>query len=140
MGVAIGNLLKFIGAAALALGLLTSCATTAPSPAELAALDYGPYPDNYETVVRDYLQGQLKDPESARLRLASRPDTRWQKFFGKLYYGWRVCYFVNGKNSYGGYTGEHLYYFILRSDQVVFELAEKPEATIWDKTIQDACE
>lgn len=138
MRATIGGVLRVIGTLGLT-AALSCCAATAPPPEVLSALDYGPYPEDHETIVRNYLQGTLKDPESARLRLASRPDTRWQTLFGKLHYGWRVCYFVNAKNSYGGYTGEHLYYFIVRSRQVVFELAERPEASIWDKTIQEAC-
>ena len=40
------------------------------------------------------VKSQMKDPESARFS--------WQDYLGSVTY----CFYVNGKNSYGGYTGD----------------------------------
>ena len=37
-------------------------------------------------------------------------------------YAWRVDYFVNAKNSYGGYAGRKLWSYFFRGDKLVWRI------------------
>ena len=95
---------------------LSGCA--APSATELANADYGPYPAEYEQVIKRHLDFVLKDPDSAKINIVKRPSTGWSGLGGRKY-GWIVCAEVNAKNSYGGYTGSRLSFFMLKNDSVI---------------------
>jgi len=95
---------------------LSGCA--APSATELANADYGPYPQEYEQIIKRHLDLVLKDPESAKINIVKRPSSGWSGLGGRKY-GWIVCAEVNAKNSYGGYTGSRLSYFMLKNDSVI---------------------
>ena len=92
-----------------------------PSPEEQAAADYGAYPEKYEQIVKEYMQGKLKDPESARFRFQGKPRKSYNTVYEKsaLQYYYTVEADINAKNSYGGYVGEHKYLFHIRNDRVV---------------------
>ena len=101
--------------------VLTATISTVPDSA-------GPYPVDFDKVVRADLQGELKDYESARItilrgpRLATylRPAEEWYrpKTVGPI---WYVCYSVNAKNSYGAYTGAKTYMIGIVAGSVRFE-------------------
>lgn len=112
-----------------------------PNQEELRSIEYGPVPQNYEAIARNYLQSRLRDPESAMLRLAAPLKTSTQKLYGRFYYGWRICYWVNSKNANGGYNGEELYYFLVREGSAYPELAmRKGKAPSYVKTtVINAC-
>lgn len=104
---------QIVAVAAVALG---GCSV--PTQQEIADADYGQYPAAYEAVVRAYMAARLKDPDSAQYQFLNAPKQGWDAF-GKKRYGWVTCVQINAKNSYGGYTGNRLHYFMLRGDQVV---------------------
>lgn len=85
-------------------------APTAPAPTESEAL----------TALQQHLQRTLKDPDSIKqFRVLTNPA--WATWRGTGYWvnsmdgGWLVCYELNAKNSFGGYTG-------LRTEGVVFHM------------------
>ncbi len=90
--------------------LLTSCA----SPEDTVYPDsaYGPPPANWRTVTVEYVKSQLKDPYSARIRLAEtgprKIPVRVLGGAGKTVPGYQVDIYVNAKNSFGAYIGETL--------------------------------
>ncbi len=85
---------------------LAGCAQ--PSAEELSNLDYGFFPDDYESVTKSYLEATLKDPASVIYREISHPKQAWIKSIGSpMTAGYLVCYTYNAKNSYGGYVGFH---------------------------------
>jgi hypothetical protein len=92
-----------------------------PSKQEKANADYGAYPKNYKNIVKNYMQGVLKDPESARYKVLSSP----QKFYmvagtiEELVYCYTTAFSINAKNSYGGYTGEKIYFFQIRNGEII---------------------
>lgn len=112
---------KRIGITAL-VATLAAC-TTAPGyepqnrVMELPAdFDFGPAPQDVETTVHAYMQSVLKDPDSVVYALA--PPFRAQCFRDGLFdndplewAGWMVRGTLNGRNSYGGYTGQQPYVF-----------------------------
>lgn len=84
--------------------------------------DYGPFPGDFEQIIKTYLAKSLKDPESARYSEFSKPRKEHaitnarQKL---AVYGYSACVLVNAKNSYGGYTGDQQYWFLIRNGEVV---------------------
>lgn len=103
---------------ALPLSLL-ACA--APSYEEMANADYGAYPNGYEQIIRSYLGKTLKDPDSLKLNVVRAPTTGWNGFGGRKF-GYIVCAEVNAKNSYGGYVGSRLSYFMIKNGVVIQDL------------------
>ncbi len=95
--------------------LLFGCAPR-PTAEQLASADYGAYPYNYQQVIDRYLAARLKDPSSLQYEHIKRPTPIWVGpiGFGSVKYGYGVCAYVNAKNSYGGYTGKRLFFFLLR--------------------------
>jgi hypothetical protein len=84
--------------------------------------DYGSYPENYEELVKAYLARSLKDPESARYSNFSQPRKEHiitSVSAKEATYGYSVCVSVNAKNSYGGYTGNHVFWFFIRDGKVL---------------------
>jgi hypothetical protein len=82
----------------------------------------GPEPTQaeLEDVVRRFAASELKDPESARWRnLRAVRRGQWRAN-GNTMYGWFVMFELNGKNSFGGYTG-------FTSEVVLLE----PSGTFW---------
>lgn len=104
------------------------CAT--PSQEDLARADYGPYPSDYESIVKRHLSNSLKDPDSAQYRFLNTPKSGWNGL-GGVKYGWIVCAQVNAKNSYGGYVGFRPAYFMIKNGLVI-------DATVGDGNYGDA--
>ena len=103
-------------------GLLSGCAQP-PTQDELSRIDYGSYPTNYKQTVERYLDRVLKDPGSKQVEWLREPRTMWTKagpmFGGGLTAGYAVCAYVNARNSYGGYTGSKLSWFLIKNDAVI---------------------
>ena len=99
----------------------------------------GPYPGAYDMIVRDYLAENLKDPASAIIEETRGPREGYYRpsagAFGLLgfsfqnYGTWRVCYRINAKNSYGGYTGKELYAFYIQNGRIVDEEVDNAAAS-----------
>ena len=102
----------------LAILALAGCAS-APTQQEKAVADYGSPPSDYEKSIRDYLQATLKDPYSYDMKILFEPRKDWTAFFSKKKFGYAVCANINAKNSFGGYNGFKLVYFLIRDDKVV---------------------
>ena len=84
--------------------------------------DYGIYPADYEALVKAYMETTLKDPESARYSNFSKPRKEHiitNVSAKEATYGYSVCVLVNSKNSYGGYAGNHQYWFFLRDGKIM---------------------
>ncbi len=111
------------------LALLAGCATQAQKTdqafdAYKATLpepnaDYGSYPDNYKQLIQAYMSKNLKDPESARYSEFTTPRKEHAIENRKAIYGYSSCVMVNAKNSYGGYTGNQLFWFFYRNGEIV---------------------
>lgn len=104
--------------------LLSSCAI-APQLTE-AEIDPGPYPDNYEAIIRDFLREHLVDPDSLRdfsIDACTKVylDTGYPRFNLKKGQAVYECKYVwyNAKNQMGGYTGKSPHIYYIRHDKVV---------------------
>jgi hypothetical protein len=111
-----GRAMNKIIAAVLALSL-AACAAP-PTADQLTAADFGRHPAGYREIIKGYMGRTLKDPESARYEFVRGPAQAWTTL-GGLKVGWGVCANINAKNSFGGYTGSRLSYFLIHNDAVV---------------------
>lgn len=111
---------SLIHAVLIAAVVATSGCAMRPTQQEMASADYGPYPSDYERTVKNHMNGVLKDPESARYDFFERPKPGWNGLGGAKF-GYIVCANINAKNSYGGYTGNRLSYFMIRNDRVIYD-------------------
>lgn len=96
---------------------IAGCATP-PSQQELESADYGAYPVSYEQIIKNRMSTILKDPDSAQYRFLNTPKTGWNSFGGKKF-GYIVCVNINAKNSYGGYVGYRMSYFMIKNDLII---------------------
>jgi hypothetical protein len=94
--------------------------STAPSIKELSTADYGAFPADYKELVQNYMNGVLKDPESARYEYLKGPTPIWTAgLMRKKQFGYGVCVHINAKNSFGGYTGRSLFFFLIYNGSIV---------------------
>lgn len=104
--------------------ILTGCTSSPVDPTVIAQADYGPYPTNYQEVVKGYFQTALKDPMSAQYRFTKEPYKAYWRDIpalgGKpMAFGYMVDVGVNAKNEFGGYTGESQYHMFIHNGTVL---------------------
>jgi hypothetical protein len=105
----------------LAVVSLAGCQSPPPTREELAALDYGPRPEGYEKIARDYLRTRLVEPDFALIEFKAGPKPLYQKetVLRERQYGWAVCVMVNDKDSRGAYGGFYPMVLYIRGEKVV---------------------
>jgi hypothetical protein len=118
-------MLAVLGAAA-ALG--AGCKNP-PTQEEMAAYKYGPRPDDYQKLIRDYFAGtttpptspKLADPAGAIVEFKAGPRELFQQdtALRPLQYGWGVCVWVNEKNGKETYEGPYPMVFFIRDGTIV---------------------
>ena len=95
-----------------------------PSPEQIRQADYGIYPEKYKELVTEYITANLIDPTSPIFSNWTGPEKGWyQELYsqnGKVYYGYKVCVYVNAKNRMGGYTGASPFFVVINNNQVVY--------------------
>lgn len=128
--------------AALCLGLLSGCATPL-SNEEISKLDYGSYPADYKQVVERHLDRVLKDPGSKQIEWLKGPGQMYNKAGalagGGVIAGYGVCAYVNAKNSYGGYTGSKLSFFMIKNGFVVISYIATTKDSIESMMAENGC-
>ena len=105
------KLIQLLGVA-VCLASFNGCASV--SPQEVAAADFGKLPTDYKEMVKRDLLGQLKDPYSAVMTFGEPRKGYAAKGLvngGGNRFGYYIPVAVNAKNSYGGYTGDQMYYY-----------------------------
>lgn len=113
--------MKSLLSAIIGVLFISGCATTPSANDQLTAY-YGPQPSDPERTVRRYMGHILKDPMSATYQLQGMPRTMWARpnlVVGPFIYGWGVCVIINAKNSFGGYVGEKMYFFLIQDEKVI---------------------
>ncbi len=115
--------------------LLISCVP--PTREELAGADYGNYPSNYKETIKSYLNRNLKDPDSAKIEYLNEPRTAWSTWGGGKKFGYAVCANVNSKNSFGGYTGYKIGYYLIKNDTIILPMTG--EGVYMQSLIEGAC-
>ena len=106
--------------AALA-AVLGGCDTSPPTKDMMEAVNYGPKPDNYQEIIKEYLRNRLTDPTTAIVDFKAGPAHMYQKdtVVRDLQFGWAVCAMVNDKNTRGAYIGFYPAVYFIRNGKVV---------------------
>lgn len=110
----------------IGLSLMAGCAAQATTASDrpvaetvdTANADYGQYPSNFEELVKQWGAANLKDPDSARYTRISKPRKEYLVANLKPAFGYSVCATINAKNSYGGYSGNQTYWFMIRDGKI----------------------
>lgn len=98
--------------------LLVSCVGSPPTPEEMQNANFGPYPNNYEEIIKGYYYNVLFDPYSAVFRFLPPKKVGWGHG-NDHYFGYAVCGGINAKNRFGAYVGEQLFFVIINSGQII---------------------
>ena len=88
----------------------------------ISAESYGPYPKNYQKILKDYLQENLLNHEDAKVDFINTPKPLSISQVGGDYTGHRVCLSINSKNKKSIYTGYKTHLFIINNDKVELHL------------------
>jgi hypothetical protein len=113
--------MRLLAAISIAVTLLAGCQSQPLSREELAALDYGPRPEDYEKIVRDYLRTRLVEPDFALIEFKAGPKPLYQKetVLRERQYGWAVCVLINDKDRRGANEGFYPMVLYIRQGKVV---------------------
>lgn len=100
-------------AVVVAMILFTTGCFGVPHPEEVAKIDFGSPPENYETKIKQIMSTQLFDPYSAVYSCWTpcKAATVTPLWIGSHTYGWGVQCSINAKNRFGGYVGAKDYMF-----------------------------
>ena len=92
-----------------------------PTQEEMGKYDYGPRPENYQKLIRDYLAPKLHDPAGAVVEFKAGPRELFQQdtALRSLQYGWGVCVFINEKDSKGVLEAPYPMVFFIRDGKIV---------------------
>ena len=112
--------LTLAAVSALLLAIMPGC-VSAPTQAEFEAADFGPYPEDSREIIEAYMRARLKDPNNAQYEWGHAPQRAYYRL-GGLTYGCVICVRVNARNSFGGYTGPKVYYFLIRDGRIAESL------------------
>jgi len=114
-------LMGFFAATSIALASLAGCQSPPLTREELAALSYGPRPEDYEKIVRDYLRARLAEPDFALIEFKAGPKPLYQKesILRDRQHGWAVCVMINDKDRRGAYEGFYPMVLYIRAGKVV---------------------
>ena len=105
----------------LLFSFLAGCVTP-PTKEELAALDYGACPRNYEVKIKEHFQSGLLAANSGEPIIWS-PQKYWYKAApldgGKLYEGYLVVVMADRTRGNPQFLGKQLYGFLFKDDELV---------------------
>jgi len=110
-----------LAAALVALASLAACQGPPLTTEQIAALDYGPRPENYEQLVRDYLRSRLNEPSFALIEIKAGPTRLYQAdtLSRRHENGWAACAMVNERDPRGAYIGFYPVVIYIREGKVV---------------------
>ena len=84
--------------------------------------DYGEYPKNYQKILKDYLQENIINHESAKVEFINKPTKLSIIQLGDIYTGHRICLSINSKNMKSIYTGFKTHLFVIKDSEVILHL------------------
>ncbi len=92
------------------------------NPTILSDESYGVYPNQYKTILKDYLTSKLPYPKDARVEFVNKPGKLSINQLGNTYTGYRVCLSINARNNKNIFTGYKTHLFIIKNDNVDLHL------------------
>ncbi|WP_328983306.1 hypothetical protein [Thiorhodovibrio winogradskyi] len=91
----------------------------------LATAEFGKKPSNYRAIIEKYQRPRLKDSDAAKFdwsnALGPKKGYGWFVEAAQCRgHGWAVCVSINGKNSYGAYTGYVPFFYLIKNGEVIY--------------------
>ena len=83
---------------------------------------YGQYPENYQKILKDYLQKKLLNHEDAKVEFINKPRKSSINQTGDTYTGYRLCLSINSRNGKSIYTGYKTHLFVINNSEVTLHL------------------
>jgi hypothetical protein len=82
---------------------------------------HGPYPQNYQEIITNWLQTVLVDAPSAQIEYITgpKPGSMPEKLHGDPLFGYLVEFRLNSRNRFGAYTGMQRKTVLIRDGQVI---------------------
>ena len=98
--------------------LLAACSTTV-SKEELASTNFGPKPERWQEMIKEYLDPRIPDPKVARITFRTQPQQFLQREtpLRARQWGWAVCVWID-ENHPRGYSGTYPMVFFFRDDKI----------------------
>ncbi|UVT19869.1 MAG: hypothetical protein H8K03_19130 [Nitrospira sp.] len=127
--------MKICPASLAALFLLCTLGCVTPvTPEQIASADYGTVPDPqiYQNAVKDYMEGVLFDPYTARYRFVGEPQKSYVYLSGTRkppVFGYLVQVAINAKNLWGNYMGEQPFRFFIKNE-MLYPLSKSEKAEV----------
>ena len=127
---AMTKLLCLLAAAAITSWVGCASPTGLPEAGVAAptAIDCGPYPENYEKLIKAYFAETLFEPESAQYRMEKPYAGQWRAGrvlgAGAIHGGYIVDLAIRAKNRSGGYLPEKPVSVFIRNGAVLMELSD----------------
>jgi hypothetical protein len=84
---------------AVAVAVLVAACKAPPSKEQKSAVDYGPQPENYEQLIREYMKTRVRDGVIFEFRAGPKPLYQQDTVLRPLQYGWGNCVFVHDKRG-----------------------------------------
>jgi hypothetical protein len=108
-------------AAALACCAVAACQAPPVTRQEMASVDYGPAPTQWQQTIRAWLNRRLVDAPRAIVEFKTEPRVMFQRATAVRgqQYGWAVCVWINDRNWSGEFDGFYPMTFFLRNEQIV---------------------
>ena len=83
---------------------------------------YGKHPDNYQKILKKFLQEKITNHSDAMVDFINKPSQMSINQFGDEFTGYRVCLSVNAKNQKLVYSGYKTHLFIINNGKVILHL------------------
>lgn len=111
---------------------------------ELSIKEVAPLPRGWKNLVKQKIAMLLKDPDSAKYTFTDVPEVygfsnqgkypvEYSNYISPLV-GYVGSVFVNAKNSYGGYTGNQLWLYIIADGEIAYLVTN--DIVYWQSTYQ----
>ncbi len=101
----------------------TEAATAWKASLPASWADYGSPPlEHFRLFLKAFMASSLRDPASAQYGEFMVPQKSYAIVDAdrkKVVYGYASCVYVNAKNSYGIYTGNHMFWFLSKNNEVL---------------------
>jgi len=117
------KMMKYLGTL-IAMIALSGCQSLSPdpSPAQMAAGDFGKKPANIEQLLRRSFERNLYDPASVTQFVVSEPvKCGKKKGLGTPVFGWCSFYEYNAKNRLGGYVGLQGHTVMVLNERIIYQ-------------------
>ena len=88
----------------------------------LSEESYGEYPEDYQKILKDFLQENLINHEGAKVEFINKPGKISITQMRNDYSGYRLCLSINSQNSKSIYTGFKTHLFIINNSKVSLHL------------------